>query len=360
MRNKRIRVGKGVSVYLRHQQYWIDSRGGGERIRRPLHTKDQSQAIQKALDILNRKSSVQGKFLTLSEALVKYEEQYKRHNRKSSARRSMPVLKAFIASVGNERVASSLERQHVVHFRDGRAESLSPHTANGDLARIRAFANWLRAEGYLDKDPCFKVKRLKVSNVAREAISPDTVKAVLKELEPHPYFHDYVNVLANTGMRPQEALHVRGHDLLPDQKILHIRAWGDWEIKDSEDRKIVLNDTAFTVLTRRKMAHGDDSVPLFPSPRGLVYHYRNFFREYKKPLPERLKHVSPYSFRHYFATRCIAEGWRIEKLSRYLGHASIQTTQRYYVDMRAVETGAPPEVVPGWDKATKKRSRSAR
>jgi integrase len=61
---------------------------------------------------------------------------------------------------------------------------------------------------------------------------------------------------------------------------------------------------------------------------------------WKKKAPQG---IHAYDLRHYFATHAVRAGWAIEKLSKYLGHSSVTTTQRYYADMRALtEVGAPP------------------
>jgi integrase len=41
----------------------------------------------------------------------------------------------------------------------------------------------------------------------------------------------------------------------------------------------------------------------------------------------------PYCYRHTFATDCAAADMPIIKLQKLMGHTSIQTTSRYYIDM---------------------------
>lgn len=43
----------------------------------------------------------------------------------------------------------------------------------------------------------------------------------------------------------------------------------------------------------------------------------------------KLKDVRLHDLRHDFASAAVAEGWSLEIIGRYLGHSSVQTTQRY-------------------------------
>jgi integrase len=279
---------------------------------------------------------------SLEDALDAYEEQYAKQNRKSSLSRTMPTLRAFVEWIGKDRRPYCLVRQHLIAWRDQRAEKVSRATVNSDLQRMKAFVNWLRAEGLVEGDPTFKVRKMKVPSIAKEAMSPETVEATLKALEAVPWLRDYAAVLANVGLRPQEALHIRSCDVDDKKQLLRIRAYPGWEIKDYEDRTLALNDTAYAILLRLKLATAAEK-PVFASPEGKAWEYRNFAtRAWRVSLPADLKGIAPYAFRHYFATQAVARGMRIEALSRYLGHQSVLTTQRYYADMRAMETGAPP------------------
>lgn len=283
---------------------------------------------------------------TMLEALQSYEEQYTVTNRRSSAERTMPMLRAFIGWLGCDRPPYCLTRQHVIAYRDLRAQSVSRATVNSDLQRIKAFANWLRAEQLVDGDPCCMVKKLKVATIAKRSLPPEIVTALMRGFASNEWLLDYTTLLLNTGLRPQEGLRIRACDVDVEHPLLHVRAYEGWEIKDNEDRTLALNHPAYAALLRRKQSAASEEAPVFAAPKGGAWDYRRFVSRVWRPmLVGHLKGIAPYALRHYFASQAVAKGWSIEKLSRYLGHQSITTTQRYYVDMRSLtETGAPPIV----------------
>lgn len=348
----RIPVARGAAIYLQAESrlYWYDDwRERGRRVRLSLQTSDAAEAMRKARILYDERSNP---VLTLGQALDKYQEDYGRRNRESSLDRTMGILRPWAEWVGPDRPAREVERRHLIEWRDRRMESTSRWTVNGELGRLRTFCRWMLAEGILEKDQTLGVRGLKVPRLARETLSRETVVEVLSALEGHAWLPDYVGALAETGMRPEEALHVRGCDLDADRALLKIRAWGDWQLKDSEDRSLALNESALAILSRRKLQAGNDELPLFASRAGTPRDRRNVYHEYKEVLRLAVaaKNARPslvettlYDFRHGFATQCAEAGWPLERLSKYLGHSSTEVKLQYYADLRALSTvGAPP------------------
>jgi integrase len=289
--------------------------------------------------------------VNLGRAAVRYLRQYEKENRLSSLQRTRPTIAQFIKRMGGWRAAPGvITRSQLLAYRDWRAETVARATVNSDMQRVKSFVNWLRAEELLAGDPTFKVRRLKTASVAKETISSQVVDSAVRAFsekgerrEDLSWLADLAVILANTGMRPQEALHVRASDVDAEKGLLRIRAYEGWAIKDYEDRALALNAPTLAVLLRRKVATTQEAV-LFPAPMGGAWDYDNFAKIWRKALPKRLRGLAtPYSMRHFFASRAVEAGWPIEKLSKYLGHANISTTQKHYADMRALASiGAPP------------------
>jgi integrase len=283
----------------------------------------------------------------MQEAYDWFAEEYPKTVRPTTVERILPTLREFVAFVGPDRWVSILVRAHLVGFRNKQeARGLSATVVNGDVTRVKVFVNMLRVEGLVLGDPTFKIKRLKTSvgKEAPEAPSAASVQELLLRVRGS-WLEEYVLVLANVGLRPQEALHLRACDVVAG-KLLKVRPWtkGDykWELKDTEKRTLALNETALAVLLKRKKdldGIAKDAL-LFPAPMGGVWDYDNFKKLWDKLA---LQIIPPYDLRHYFATEAVKALWPIEKLSKYLGHSSVLTTEKYYADMKALTLiGAPP------------------
>lgn len=301
----------------------------------------QSLPTAQAVDLMRKPK-------TLGDALCLYEEEYEKEFKKTSLARVRQTVRPFVAFVGGSRPPYAITRDHLKVWRSKLADRLvkggiTPATANGELRRAKAFVNWLRQEELVDGNPTFKIRRFKEHSVALEAPSPAAIESLLEKVR-RTWLHDYVIVLAEVGLRPSEALHLRSCDVDAEKRLLHIRAWGGWTVKDYEFRKLALNDTAYAVLLRLKLAAVSPESVLFPNSEGTPIEYHNFKTQHWRPLVGRGDVISPYDLRHYFATKAAVSGWPIERLSKYLGHASLATTMKYYADMRALsEVGAPPE-----------------
>jgi integrase/recombinase XerD len=56
------------------------------------------------------------------------------------------------------------------------------------------------------------------------------------------------------------------------------------------------------------------------------------FRKYLKRIGVK-KHITPHTLRNNFAKRCLLAGMDIYTLSRLLGHASVEMTEKAYLDI---------------------------
>ena len=72
---------------------------------------------------------------------------------------------------------------------------------------------------------------------------------------------------------------------------------------------------------------------LFRSKRQTAV-WRKIGRRYKAILEIPPVHLTLYSFRHTFATRCARAGMPPKTLQYLMGHESIEITLSYYVDIQ--------------------------
>ena len=121
--------------------------------------------------------------------------------------------------------------------------------------------------------------------------------------------------------------HLQVKDIdLTSQKV-YIRSKPEHRIKDCEDRAIDLTHQAIeNILILINGKSKNDYV--FPSPTGS--YYKNLGQRVGKIL-KNIKHRGNANLlRHTFASLFLSGGGNLAELKQYMGHSSIQTTERHY------------------------------
>jgi integrase len=296
--------------------------------------------------------------MTLDQAFLKYDEWFRKGHKESAFGVTLPAVEKFIEHAGADIDTRELTADHVQRFLDS-FDDHSPIYVRNTFARIRAFVRWIDRK-YRDAVDLRAVKGIelpKVPAVADEVPPMETIKALLAKLSTHEWLGDYCTVLLETGMRPGEALAVRGVDLRDE--LLDIKPHDDWSPKSEHSvRTIPLSETARKILQARKEKLFDKRFPIFGFSTGKMRNAKEVGRLYREAMktdgkiPAQWKDCNIYFFRHAFASfhaktkidRKPNPGYMVlQDLAKYMGHApgSSRTLERWYIDARAEDIGAP-------------------
>jgi integrase len=148
-----------------------------------------------------------------------------------------------------------------------------------------------------------------------------------------------ISLLAATGLRISEALHLLVSDITPDGLLIR-------KTKFQKTRLVPLHDTAVTELARylthrQEMRSGGDHVFVSDDGQPLVYwKIHSVFRTLLKSAgikPSRGRWPRIHELRHTFAVRALESsptgrqriGQHMLALATYLGHVNINTTYWY-------------------------------
>jgi integrase len=160
----------------------------------------------------------------------------------------------------------------------------------------------------------------------RTAVYSPTLEKKVLELAEQPLLDIFLLVF-DSGVRPDESVHLRWSDMLWEKNLIHIR-WGKTALSE---RHVPMSDRVKQMLVGRLKASKSEWV--FPSSRkkGFPIGYTPISRRFQKLRKDAgiPRDLVLYSGRHTFATDLLDRTGNIQLVSETLGHASVTTTSRY-------------------------------
>jgi len=142
-----------------------------------------------------------------------------------------------------------------------------------------------------------------------------------------PKYKAILALAYGAGLRVSEVCTLKTMDIDSQRMLIHVHLG-----KGNKDRYVLLGETVLALLQDYYKTARRKGVYLFPgykpqSPLRTACVWRVMRKAVRKAgLP---KKTTVHSLRHAFATHLLESGYDIRIIQALLGHASIQTTQRY-------------------------------
>lgn len=252
-----------------------------------------------------------------------------------SARQSRPVVSLDLENLGVEEILAFLD-----HLERERHNTAS--TRNVRLAALHAFFRCVAARHPEHVARCQRILAVPFKRSRSRAIEYlefEEITAVLEAVDRSTRLgrRDYVllALMFNTGARVQEILSLRGQDLQLS-KPFQVRLFG----KGRKERFCPLWPQTARILRahcveRRLDLSSADAV--FTNHRGQVltrfgvrYILAKHLQRASAALPTLAKkRLHPHSMRHSTAVHLLKAGVDLSTISHWLGHASMDTTNKY-------------------------------
>jgi len=162
---------------------------------------------------------------------------------------------------------------------------------------------------------------------------------------PHSYYRGYVEFLALTGFRPEEAIALTWADI-KNNRIIVSGAYSQGILKETktyETRTFPVNSQLGKLL---------QSLPktqnlVFPSPEGGYINQHNFGERYWKPIVKKLVQVNKvaeylptYNLRHSWITRMLRSNLDIATVAKLAGNKP-DTIMKHYLAARTQDLMLP-------------------
>lgn len=243
-----------------------------------------------------------------------------------------------------------INRQHVTNYyeylkqrpNEQTSGALSNASLNNHISALKKLNEYLKTQ---------KVKTLSI-HLRLEKIERITQNDILTQQEIKQLFKatDYSNqlerirlrdkailvVLYSCGLRRNEAVNLDLKDVYFDKERILIR-----KAKNKKQRFVPLNKYNLRILedyiyeSRPKFYQSNQTESLFISMQGKRLQGQSFKLRLRAILKAsnnetiKQKNITPHKLRHSIATHLLEKGVKIEAVSQFLGHSSLESTQIY-------------------------------
>jgi integrase/recombinase XerD len=219
-------------------------------------------------------------------------------------------------------------------------KSLSAFTVRGYVRVIKVFFSWCVNEELIEKNPTARLVQPKAPDYLIPTFTVEHVETMLATCDQKKPdgFRNYVLllVLLDTGMRISELCGLR----LTDVHDRYVKVLG----KGRKEREIGLHPEVGKLLWKyihkyRKTADPNEPI-VFIGRLGeplRVGGVKSILEDVKKKSGLTGVRVSAHTFRHTFAKFYLQRGGEVFKLSREMGHSTVQVTEIYLKDFRSSE-----------------------
>jgi len=234
-----------------------------------------------------------------------------------------------------------------------RDEEFAPATLYLEINTLKQIVKWLIGEGQLPETAKIKLAVKKIGDSDRFCYRPEQVNAILEHAFGDPDLHWLGNAvvgLVYTGLRIGELAQLRWAAIDLDQKVVRIidnsgsMAKADdlvqMSTKTHRSRTLPIHPELLRVLETMprhpdgRVFHGVQGGVLKPDTlrRALIAYVLTPLKD-KFPGQPGFRSFTDgrlHSFRHFFCSKCAADGVPEQVVMRWLGHSTSRMVQHYY------------------------------
>lgn len=219
-------------------------------------------------------------------------------------------------------------------------KQISDTTIANYMRNIKVFFNFLKKEREIKENPMENVEKIKPKRKLKQLLTESELKLLFNSFNL-TLFHEYrtwlqLRLILDTGIRATECCLLEPEDIDFKTKAILIR-----NSKNGHERYVYFGHK-LSVDLKRWIAHRDrytDSPYLFPTTRGTALTVTNFESTVRRKGNNLDLHVHPHLLRNNFAKHYLLNNGDFATLSRILGHASVETTMKAYLDFSDREIG---------------------
>ncbi|MER2263596.1 tyrosine-type recombinase/integrase [Methylobacterium oxalidis] len=314
-----------ATVYRRGAVWWVRFRLGGVHVRRSAKTTKKAEAqvfLRRLLDEAATKARGDAPRHSFNEAVERYfvEASLKpktRHCYGSSSRALKPSFEPlFLDQIGRRAIADFVSSR--------KKDGVSDTSIRRDLAFLSSLCAMAIRWGWLEANPvtAYNKKALKEARPRTRFLQPAEFERLLATSSPE--MRPALILAVETGMRKEELFGLTVGDIDLLRREIHLE-----RTKTSSPRRVPMSERA--MQTVQDLLHAPNRPG---SPYLLCRADGTRYGDMKKGFANACRRAKIANFRwhdlrHTFASWFVQQDGDLYRLSRILGHATLQMTARY-------------------------------
>jgi integrase len=331
-------VGDLVRIYLRGRTWWANYQLAGSQRRKSLRTQNKKEARRLALlleaDLLQGRHRERPDPPTVDEVVSAYLDYLRSERRSAKTMVKYEFVLGRLAGLLRNRRAGSilnLDLRAVDAYRKARVEAgAAPKTVYTETVIARQLVKFALSRGMIAEDPLRGLRLGKPKPTPQPCWTTEELERILASA-PATYRDAFV-LLADTGLRAGELVHLTWDDIDPLRNLIHVRPKEGWRPKTGDQRSIPMSPRVKTTLEARprrgRWVFTARSSPRYPggdhrmSDRRLLVGLKRVLS--RLGLPGHL-----HTFRHAFISRALTGGIAESVVREWVGHVDRDVMKLY-------------------------------
>lgn len=316
-----------ASLYRRNNSsvWWVRFQSNGVRIQRSSGTTRRADAMRflaRAMEEERQRQEHGFQKIRLAQLC----EEYRRQHLPVLKPRTQAVYEGHIATLKTcfgDRYIDELRKADVASFvARQKASGLKPPTIRRYLATLSSMLTFAARCGWLGQNPMIGFDKRSVPEPPPRSrfLSKQEFRQLHDAAEPH--LRPLLVFAVNTGMRLEELLSLKWEQVDLDRREVRLTV-----TKSNRPRVVPLSDGAVAVLVA--ISRLGQSRFVFTNAK-TGHRFKTIKRSFRTACRRAgLRDVRFHDLRHTFASWAIQSGVDLYRLSRILGHTTLQMTTRY-------------------------------
>lgn len=323
-----------ASIYKRGDVWWVKYYVGARPVYKSLKTAKKAEALslKQAIEaqLLHNPGELQAQDTPVGVFWQGY-IQWAGHHKRPKTLKLDQMWWAQLMHFCRPRMLGDITPRDIEAFKSKRLrDGLKPSSMNGALRHLQSIYSHAIKLGYFSSpNPVKGVTRLKVEKTPPRYLAKDEIERLMQVAKGHSREALIVFGLGMyAGLRRAEIANAKWEWFDFDAKLISVSGNETFRLRDVEHRIIPFHDRLREYLSPYRQEGG---YLLAPEKTESKNEYRYDFKKMFKTVVQKagLEWATPHVLRHTFASQLAIAGVSLYKISNWLGHADVKTTQVY-------------------------------